>query len=90
LVAAVSDDDTDGGESGDPVLRISVRDDGRGRADPYDGSKLVGLKDPGANLGDRSWLHSPPGAGTTVRAELPLSQAPTPRWRFGCSCNSSA
>ena len=26
-------------------------------------------------LGSRLWLHSPPGAGTTLRAELPLSRA---------------
>jgi signal transduction histidine kinase len=28
-------------------------------------------------LGGRLWLHSTPGAGTTLHAELPLSQART-------------
>jgi signal transduction histidine kinase len=64
-------DDTDAGE---PVLRIWVRDDGRGGADPHSGSGLVGLNDRVRALGGRLWLHSPPGAGTTMRAELPLTQ----------------
>jgi signal transduction histidine kinase len=64
-------------DAGDGVLRVGVRDDGRGGADPHGGSGLVGLKDRVQALGGRLWLHSPPGAGTTLRAELPLSQAPT-------------
>lgn len=39
------------------------------------GSELVGLNDRVAALGGRLWLHSPPGAGTTLRAELPLRQS---------------
>ena len=35
--------DTDHTDAGDPVLRVSVRDDGRGGADPHGGSGLVGL-----------------------------------------------
>jgi signal transduction histidine kinase len=77
--------DTDHTDAGDPVLRISVRDDGRGGADPHGGSGLIGLTDRVDALGGRLWLHSPPGAGTTVRAELPLRQAASPRRRFGCS-----
>jgi signal transduction histidine kinase len=57
---------------GDGVLRVSVRDNGRGGADPAGGSGLVGLKDRVEALGGRLWLHTAPGAGTTVRAELPL------------------
>jgi signal transduction histidine kinase len=79
-------DDTDA----DGSLRVWVRDDGRGGADPSGGSGLVGLKDRVDALGGRLWLHSPPGAGTTLQAELPLSQAPPPRWWFGCTCDSSA
>ena len=82
--------DTDDTDAGDQVLRISVRDDGRGGADPHGGSGLVGLTDRVQALGGRLWLHSPPGAGTTLRAELPLRQAPPPRRRFGCSCNNSS
>jgi signal transduction histidine kinase len=74
----------------DGALRVWVRDDGRGGADPSGGSGLVGLKDRVDALGGHFWLHSPPGAGTTLEAELPLSQAPPPRWWFGCTCDSSA
>jgi signal transduction histidine kinase len=72
--------DTDHTDAGDPVLRVAVRDDGRGGADPHSGSGLVGLTDRVDALGGRLWLHSPPGAGTTVRAELPLSQAHAQRY----------
>jgi signal transduction histidine kinase len=82
--------DTDDTDTADPVLRVLVRDDGRGGADPGGGSGLVGLTDRVDALGGRLWLHSPPGAGTTVRAELPLRPAAPPRWWFGCSCDSSA
>jgi signal transduction histidine kinase len=74
----------------DGALRVWVRDDGRGGADPSGGSGLVGLKDRVDALGGHLWLHSPPGAGTTIEAELPLSQAPPSRWWFGCTCDSSA
>jgi signal transduction histidine kinase len=65
----VATDDTD---TGVRVLRVAVRDDGRGGANPADGSGLAGLKDRMEALGGRLRLHSPPGAGTTLRAELPL------------------
>ena len=64
--------DTDHTDAGDPVLRVSVRDNGRGGADPAGGSGLIGLKDRVEALGGRLCLHSAPGAGTTIRAELPL------------------
>ena len=57
------------------VLRISVRDDGCGGADFTRGTGLVGLKDRVEALGGRIWLQSPHGAGTTLRAELPLASA---------------
>ena len=82
-------DDTDT-DAGDRVLRVWVRDDGRGGAHPNGGSGLVGLTDRVQALGGRLWLHSPPAGGTTVRAELPLRQAAPPRRWFGCSCDSSA
>jgi signal transduction histidine kinase len=80
--------DADDIDAGDPVLRVWVRDDGRGGADPHGGSGLAGLNDRVEALGGRLRLHSPPGAGTTLRAELPLHQAPPPRWWFGCTCDS--
>jgi signal transduction histidine kinase len=41
-------------------------------------------------LGGHLWLHSPPGAGTTLRAELPLTHARRRRRWLGCSCDSVA
>jgi signal transduction histidine kinase len=59
------------------LLRISVRDDGHGGADPARGSGLVGLIDRVEALGGQLTLLSPPGAGTTLNVALPLT-APTP------------
>ena len=56
----------------DGSLRVRVRDDGRGGADFAGGSGLAGLKDRMEALGGRIWLHSPPGAGTTVQIVMPL------------------
>ena len=55
----------------DDVLRIRVRDDGRGGADLDGGTGLLGLKDRVEALGGRLRVQSPAGAGTTVEAELP-------------------
>ncbi len=60
-------------EADDGFLRLSVRDDGVGGADFKHGSGLVGLKDRVEALGGRISLESPPGAGTSVRVELPLT-----------------
>jgi signal transduction histidine kinase len=57
------------------TLCISVRDDGCGGADFTRGTGLVGLKDRVEALGGRIWIHSPLGAGTTLRAELPFTSA---------------
>jgi signal transduction histidine kinase len=54
------------------VLRVAVADDGRGGADFGDGSGLVGLRDRVEALRGTLRVSSPAGAGTTVRAELPL------------------
>ena len=75
--------DTDHTDAGDPVLRVWVRDDGRGGADPHGGSGLIGLNDRVDALGGHLWLHSPPAGGTTVRAELPLRHAAPPRRWLG-------
>ena len=55
---------------------VEVRDDGVGGADPSGGSGLSGLADRVTAAGGRIELASPPGEGTLLRAELPLS---TPR-----------
>jgi signal transduction histidine kinase len=53
-------------------LVARIADDGRGGADPGGGTGLRGLADRVAALGGRLEVDSPPGGGTTVRAELPL------------------
>jgi PAS domain S-box-containing protein len=52
--------------------RVEVADDGVGGADPTRGSGLRGLSDRLASLSGRLDVDSPPGAGTRVRAEIPL------------------
>jgi signal transduction histidine kinase len=51
---------------------IEVADDGVGGADPGRGSGLRGLADRVASLRGKLDVDSPPGAGTRVRAEIPL------------------
>jgi GAF domain-containing protein len=58
--------------AGDVVL-LEIRDDGAGGADFRRGTGLVGLKDRVEALGGRIFLDSPPGAGTSLRVELPLT-----------------
>jgi len=54
------------------ALRVEVRDDGRGGADPHEGSGLLGLRDRVEAIGGTMVLTSPPGAGTSLRVELPI------------------
>jgi signal transduction histidine kinase len=56
----------------DGRLRVCVRDDGVGGADPACGSGLVGLKDRIEAMGGTMTLDSPAGGGTTLIADLPL------------------
>ena len=56
---------------GGRVARIAVSDDGAGGADPAGGSGLRGLADRVEALGGRLAIDSPPGAGTTLRADIP-------------------
>ena len=53
-------------------LRLIVRDDGAGGADPGAGSGLRGLRDRVEALDGELHVDSPPGLGTTVIAEIPL------------------
>ncbi|HEY6759769.1 MAG TPA: GAF domain-containing protein, partial [Baekduia sp.] len=55
------------------VLRVEVRDDGVGGADPRSHG-LVGMSDRVAALRGRLELDSPPGGGTTVVAMLPIAE----------------
>ena len=59
-------------QAGQGVLRIEVRDDGRGGATFAHGSGLVGLRDRVEALGGQLSLRSPPGAGTTVSIAVSL------------------
>jgi len=64
----------------DKTLYITISDDGIGGADLARGTGLVGLKDRVEALSGRIFIESPQGAGTALRAELPLSadgSAPT-------------
>jgi signal transduction histidine kinase len=54
-----------------PGVVVEVRDDGLGGADLDAGSGLRGLADRVGTLDGRISLHSPPGEGTTLRAEIP-------------------
>lgn len=54
-------------------LRLRVRDDGIGGADPVRGAGLLGLKDRIEALGGTFSVHSPLGVGTTVSCELPVT-----------------
>jgi signal transduction histidine kinase len=60
------------------IVRLCVRDDGIGGADPARGSGIVGLSDRVEALGGTFVLTSPPGAGTSMVVQLPteLRQAP--------------
>jgi len=56
-------------------LCIKVGDDGVGGADFTGGTGLMGLKDRAEALGGQIFLHSPRGAGTTLRVQLPFTGA---------------
>jgi signal transduction histidine kinase len=60
-----------GREDGFAVVEVS--DDGVGGADPAAGTGLRGLADRLAALDGRLEVHSPPGGGTVVRANIPCS-----------------
>jgi signal transduction histidine kinase len=62
--------DTDDGR-----LRLAIRDDGVGGADPGRGSGLVGLKDRVEAIGGALHMESRPGQGTRLLVELPTDAA---------------
>jgi signal transduction histidine kinase len=59
-------------ESEDSMLRVSIRDDGIGGADPDRGSGLLGLQDRAEAIGGTVSLQSPAGGGTSLHLALPL------------------
>jgi signal transduction histidine kinase len=63
----------------DGSLWVSVRDDGVGGADPARGSGLIGLTDRIEVFGGTMKLDSPSGGGTTLVAQLPLTEHPAPQ-----------
>jgi signal transduction histidine kinase len=68
-------------EARDTTVRLAIRDDGIGGADPGLGSGLVGLSDRIAALGGTLQVTSPAGGGTTLLIEIPLegqSNPPSP------------
>ena len=63
----------------DDALIVEVSDDGIGGAVPDTGSGLRGLADRVGALDGALHVDSPPGAGTRVRAEIPVRPAPPPK-----------
>jgi len=57
----------------DSVLRIEVRDDGVGGAEPGEGSGLIGLRDRVEALGGTIVIVSPPGGGTSLHLDIPVN-----------------
>jgi signal transduction histidine kinase/uncharacterized protein YoaH (UPF0181 family) len=54
------------------IVRLGIRDDGIGGADPGKGSGLVGLSDRIEALGGQLEVTSPGGRGTTLLIEMPV------------------
>ena len=59
-------------EERDDSLRLSIRDDGAGGADPARGSGRTGLRDRAEALGGSIEVSSPPSEGTMILVQLPL------------------
>jgi signal transduction histidine kinase len=59
-------------------LEVEVSDDGRGGADPADGSGLTGLIDRVEAIGGSMTVSSPPGGGTVLSITLPIEPSATP------------
>ena len=57
----------------DAMVRVAIRDDGVGGADPARGSGLVGLSDRVEALGGTLKVTSPAGGGTTLLIEIPTA-----------------
>lgn len=62
----------------DAIVRLAIRDDGIGGADPAQGSGLVGLSDRIEALGGTLAVTSPIGGGTTLLIEIPVESQDNP------------
>ena len=63
----------------DAVVRVAIRDDGVGGAEPAQGSGLVGLSDRIEARGGTLKLTSPAGSGTTLLIEIPAESQNHPK-----------
>lgn len=72
-------------EGNEQQAEVEVRDDGRGGADAASGSGLRGLVDRLGALRGHLHVESPPGAGTALRAVVPLDPR-DPRAETNCGC----
>jgi signal transduction histidine kinase len=73
-------------EADDATVKLSIRDDGVGGADPTRGSGLVGLRDRIEALAGMIDVASPAGSGTSLVVRIPLDQSqsnPGSRGRSG-------
>jgi signal transduction histidine kinase len=61
----------------DAAATVEVRDNGLGDADTSAGTGLRGLADRVSALGGRLEIESPPGTGTTFRAQIPVARGGT-------------
>jgi signal transduction histidine kinase len=59
----------------DGLVRIGIRDNGVGGADPSTGSGLTGLRDRVEALGGSLAIRSPSGQGTALDVALPVAVA---------------
>lgn len=59
-------------DSDDGLVRLDIRDDGVGGADPSRGSGLIGLRDRVEATGGTLGVDSHPGQGTSLLVELPI------------------
>jgi signal transduction histidine kinase len=57
----------------DAAIRLLIRDDGKGRADPGRGSGLLNIRDRVEALGGSLQIMSPVGGGTSLLAEVPIA-----------------
>jgi len=62
----------------DEIVRLAIRDDGIGGADPAQGSGLVGLSDRIEALGGKLEVTSPAGGGTSLLIEIPAGSQISP------------
>jgi signal transduction histidine kinase len=59
-------------EANDGLVRVEIRDNGAGGADPRQGTGLTGLRDRVEALGGTTKIASPAGSGTSVLVEIPI------------------